>query len=89
MDPRQLLGRLAQLKAEGESIVKQLTASGVPQEAIMAAMQGGGQRPMPQPGMGGPPPMARPQGPAPMPGPRGPMPMNGGGGMPPGILGPG
>ena len=51
MDPRQLLGRLAQIKAEGESIVQKLTASGVPQEAIMAAMQGGGQQPM-QPGMG-------------------------------------
>ena len=88
MDPRQLLGRLAQLKAEGESIVKRLTASGVPQEAIMAAMQGGGQRPM-QPGMGagrGPDlPPGIPQGRPPMP--RGPMPMNGGGGMPPGILG--
>ena len=80
MDPRQLLGRLAQLKAEGESIVKQLTASGVPQEAIMAAMQGGGQQPMPQPGMGGAPPM---------PGPQGPPQMNGGGGMPPGLMGAG
>ena len=88
MDPRQLLGRLAQLKAEGESIVQQLTASGVPREAIMAAMQGGGQQPM-QPGMGagrGPDlPPGIPQGRPPMP--RGPMPMNGGGGMPPGILG--
>ena len=88
MDPRQLLGRLAQIKAEGESIVQKLTASGVPQEAIMAAMQGGGQQPM-QPGMGagrGPDlPPGIPQGRPPMP--RGPMPMNGGGGMPPGILG--
>jgi hypothetical protein len=87
MDPRQLLGRLAQLRAEGESIVKQLTAAGVPQEEVMAALRGGGQQPMPQPGMGGSPPMAGPQGPMPMPGPQGPMPMNGGGGMPPGILG--
>ncbi len=79
MDPRQLLGALTQ-------IVQQLNASGVPQEAIMAAIQGGAQ-PMPQPGMGGPPPMAGPQGPMPMPGPQGPPPMNGGGGMPPGILG--
>ena len=85
MDPRQLLGRLAQIKAEGESIVQKLTASGVPQEAIMAAMQGGGQQPM-QPGMGagrGPDlPPGIPQG-------RPPMPMNGGGRMPSGILGPG
>jgi hypothetical protein len=89
MDPRQLLGRLAQLKAEGESIVQQLTASGVPQEAIMAAMQGGGQQPM-QPGMGAAfdPSAGVPGGPEAQPfsGPRGPM--NGGGGMPPGLLGP-
>ena len=86
MDPRQLLSALTQ-------IVQQLASAGVPQEAVMAALQGGGQPPMPQPGMGGPPPMA---------GPQGPMPMNGGGGGiqatnaamgmgggPRGILGPG
>jgi len=83
MDPRQLLGRLAQIKAEGESIVQQLTASGVPQEAIMAAMQGGGQQPM-QPGMGA---GRGPDLPPVQPGPRGPM-NGGGGGMPPGLLGP-
>ena len=80
MDPRQLLSALTQ-------IVQQLAAAGVPQEAVLAALQGGGQQPMPQPGMGGPPPMAGPRGPMPMPGPQGPPPMNGGGGMPPGILG--
>ena len=44
MDPRQLLSALTQ-------IVQQLAAAGVPQEAVMAALQGGGQQPM-QPGMG-------------------------------------
>ena len=46
MDPRQLIQRLTQIKQEGEAIVQQLTASGVPQEAIMAALSGQ------QPGMG-------------------------------------
>ena len=55
MDPRQLIGRLAELKAEGDAIMQQLIASGMPPEAIMAALEGGGQQPpMPQPGMGGP-----------------------------------
>jgi len=56
MDPRQLIGRLAELKAEGDAIMQQLIASGMPPEQIMAAVQGGGQPagpPMPQPGMGG------------------------------------
>ena len=55
MDPRQLLARLAELKAEGDAIMQQLTASGMPPEQIMAAVEGGGQpaQPMPQPGMGG------------------------------------
>ena len=83
MDPRQLLSALTQ-------IVQQLAAAGVPQEAVMAALQGAGQPPMPQPGMGAGPgpdlPPGIPQGRPPMP--RGPMPMNGGGGMPPGIFGP-
>jgi len=85
MDPRQLLSRLAQLKAEGDQIMQQLVASGMPPEQIMAAVEGGGQpaQPMPQPGMGagrGPDlPPGIPQGP----------PMGGGGGMPRGLLGPG
>jgi hypothetical protein len=75
MDPRQLLGALTQ-------IVQQLNASGVPQEVIMSAIQGGGQQP--QPGMGAGP------GPDLPPGiPRGGPPMPQGGGMPPGILGAG
>ena len=56
MDPRQLLARLAELKAEGDAIMQQLPASGMPPEQIMADVQGGGQPagpPMPQPGMGG------------------------------------
>ena len=43
MDPRQLIGRLAQLKAEGDMIMQQLIASGMPPEQIMAAVEGGGQ----------------------------------------------
>ena len=85
MDPRQLIARLAQLKAEGDAIMQQLISSGMPPEQIMAAVGGGGQPagpPMPQPGMGGRPgpdlPPGIPQGP--------PM---GGGGMPQGLLGPG
>ena len=55
MDPRQLLSRLSQLKAEGDAIMQQLIASGMPPEQIMAALEGGGQQPpMPHPGMGGP-----------------------------------
>ena len=66
MDPRQLLSALTQ-------IVQQLAAAGVPQEAVMAALQGGGQPPMPQPGMGGPPPPGPPMGPeGPPMGPEGP-----------------
>ena len=78
MDPRQLISRLAQLKAEGDAIMQQLIQAGIPPEQIMAAVEGGGQQagpPMPQPGMGagrGPDlPPGIPQG-----GP--PMPMNGG-----------
>ena len=52
MDPRQLIGRLAELKAEGDAIMQQLIASGMPPEQIMAALEGGGQQPMaPPPGM--------------------------------------
>ena len=47
----QLLARLAELKAEGDAIMQQLMAAGMPPEQIMAAMEGGGQ---PQPPMGGP-----------------------------------
>ena len=64
MYPRQLLERLLQLKQESEAIMQQLASAGVPQEAVMAALQGGqGGPPMPPqggppggpPGMGGPP----------------------------------
>ena len=50
MDPRQLLQRLLELKQESMAIMDQLRASGVPEEAVMAALQGG--PPMPQPGIG-------------------------------------
>ena len=43
MGPRQLISRLAQLKAEGDMIMQQLIASGMPPEQIMAAVEGGGQ----------------------------------------------
>ena len=92
MDPRQLIGRLAELKAEGDAIMQQLIASGMPPEQIMAAVEGGGQQ-MPQTlpegmnisGMGGQP---GPDLPPPIPQGGPPMPMNGGG-MPRGLLGPG
>ena len=58
MDPRQLISRLSQLKAEGDAIMQQLIASGMPPEQIMAAVEGGGQPAAPPagmniPGMGG------------------------------------
>jgi len=86
MDPRQLLSRLAQLKAEGDQIMQQLIASGMPPEQIMAAVEGGGQPAGPPPGMGaGPGPDLPPGIPQGVPA--------GGGGMPPampqGLLGPG
>ena len=55
MDPRERLARLAQLKAEGDAIMQELIAAGMPPEQIMAAVEGGGQQagpPMPPPGMG-------------------------------------
>ena len=90
MDPRQLISRLSQLKAEGDAIMQQLIASGMPPEQIMAAVEGGGQ---PQPPMGGPG-MGGQPGPDLPPG----IPANGGagiqaanaamgGGMPQGLLG--
>jgi len=54
MDPTQLIGRLAELKAEGDAIMQQLIASGMPPEQIMAALEGGGQQPPMPPPMGGP-----------------------------------
>ena len=85
MDPRQIMQRIAQLKQELDALMQQLSAAGIPKEAVMAALsgQGGGQMggPQMQPGMGagrGPDlPPGIPQGP--------PM----GGGMPQGLLGPG
>jgi len=80
MDPRQMIARLSELRAEGDAIMEQLIQSGIPPEEIMAALEGGGQQagpPMPTPGMGAGPgpdlPPGIPQG----------VPM-GGGGMPPG-----
>ena len=78
----QLLARLAELKAEGDAIMQQLMAAGMPPEQIMAAMEGGGQ-PMPPPqdmsGMGA---MPGPDLPPPIP--QG-VPMNGQ--IPPALLG--
>ena len=87
MDPRQLIGRLSELKAEGDAIMQQLIQAGIPPEQIMAAVEGGGQ-PAPQiplgvdMGMGGRP---GPDVPPPIPQGGPPMPMNGGG-MPRGLL---
>ena len=58
MDPRERLARLAQLKAEGDMIMQELIAAGMPPEQIMAAVEGGGQPAVPPegmniPGMGG------------------------------------
>ena len=39
----QMLARLAELKAEGDAIMQQLMAAGMPPEQIMAAVEGGGQ----------------------------------------------
>ena len=60
MDPRQIIQRIAQLKQELDALMQQLSAAGIPQEAVMAALsgQGGGQvggqmgGPQMQPGMG-------------------------------------
>ena len=54
MDPRQLLSRLVQLNAEMDAITKQLAASGMPPEQIMAAIESSRQQTAPtrQPGMG-------------------------------------
>ena len=76
----QMLARLAELKAEGDAIMQQLIASGMPPEQIMAAMEGGGQQAVPPegmniPGMGGRPGPDLPPG----------IPQ----GMPQGLLGPG
>jgi len=83
MDPRQLLQRLIQLKEESMAIMQQLQASGVPQEAVMAALQGGQGGP-PMAPQGGPPGMGAGRGPDLPPGmPQGGPPQ----GMPRGLLG--
>ena len=89
MDPRQMIARLSELRAEGDAIMQQLIQAGIPPEEIMAALEGGGQQagpPMPPPGMGAGPgpdlPPGIPQG----------VPMGGGGmppAMPPGLFGAG
>ena len=90
----QMLARLAQLKAEGDAIMQQLIAAGMPPEQIMAAVEGGGQQagppPMGGPGMGAGP---GPDRPTRIPANAGPgineaiNVARGGGGMPPGLLG--
>ena len=51
----QLLARLAELKAEGDAIMQQLMAAGMPPEQIMAAVEAAGQPAVPPAGMGGQP----------------------------------
>ena len=53
MDPRERLARLAQLKAEGDMIMQELIAAGMPPEQIMAAVEAAGQPAVPPAGMGG------------------------------------
>jgi hypothetical protein len=89
MDPRQMIARLSELRAEGDAIMQQLISSGIPPEEIMAALEGG-QQAGPQVPAGvpaGPPPGAAVAGVGGMPGG---MPV-GGGGMPmaPGLFGAG
>ena len=55
MDPRERLARLAQLKAEGDMIMQELIAAGMPPEQIMAAVEAAGQPAVPPAGMGGQP----------------------------------
>jgi len=79
MDPRQMIARLSELRAEGDAIMQQLIQAGIPPEEIMAALEGGGQQAGPPMGAGPGPdlPPGIPQGP--------PM----GGAMPPGLFGAG
>jgi len=51
MDPRERLARLAQLKAEGDMIMQELIAAGMPPEQIMAAVEAAGQPAVPPAGM--------------------------------------
>ena len=90
MDPRQMIARLSELRAEGDAIMQQLISSGIPPEQIMAALEGG-QQAGPQMPPGGVPGMGAGPGPDLPPGiPQG-MPVGGGGGMPmaPGLFGAG
>ena len=79
MDPRQMIARLSELRAEGDAIMQQLMQAGIPPEEIMAALEGGGQQAVPPMGAGPGPdlPPGIPQG----------VPM--GGAMPPGLFGAG
>ena len=90
MDPRQMIARLSELRAEGDAIMQQLIQSGIPPEEIMAALEGGGQQAGPPPGMGAGPdlPPGMPMGGGGMPPGGGGMPP-GGGAMPPGLFGAG
>ena len=89
MAPRERLARLAQLKAEGDMIMQELIAAGMPPEQIMAAVEGAGQQAGPPPGMGaGPGPDLPPMVPPGAGADRIAAGMNGGG-MPQGLLGPG
>ena len=45
MNPQALIQRLSEIRAEGQAIMEQLLATGMAEEEILAALQGG----MPQP----------------------------------------
>lgn len=63
MNPEMMIQRLAAIKAEGQAIMQQLEAAGIPAQQVMAAVDqmGGAPQGMPQ-GMPPGPPQGMPQG---------------------------
>ena len=61
MNPEMMIQRLAAIKAEGQAIMQQLEAAGIPAQQVMAAVDqmGGAPQGMPPPG----PPQGMPLGP--------------------------
>ena len=66
MNPEMMIQRLAAIKAEGQAIMQQLEAAGIPAQQVMAAVDqmGGAPQGMPPPGPPqGMPPQGMPPGP--------------------------
>jgi hypothetical protein len=80
MNPEMMIQRLAAIKAEGQAIMQQLEAAGIPAQQVMAAVDqmGGAPQGMPQGMPPGPPQGMPPQG----------MPPGPPQGMPQGLLAP-